>query len=128
MRSSGGSCARCMLSTMFSRMGQLSAGTHCRKYARGKKDTLISPHLTFSHICISTVADKLFISFFFRLSPSTMVTPHKKSMLGNGNYDVNVIMAALQTRGFEAVWWDKRRYILKSFVFLLPDPFQKLFS
>uniref|UniRef100_A0A3Q2ZY19 Josephin-1 n=1 Tax=Kryptolebias marmoratus TaxID=37003 RepID=A0A3Q2ZY19_KRYMA len=43
------------------------------------------------------------------LSPSTMVTPHKKSMLGNGNYDVNVIMAALQTRGFEAVWWDKRR-------------------
>jgi len=32
-------------------------------------------------------------------------------MLGNGNYDVNVIMAALQTRGFEAVWWDKRRYV-----------------
>ncbi|XP_035515643.1 josephin-1 [Morone saxatilis] len=46
---------------------------------------------------------------FQRLSPSTLVTPHKKSMLGNGNYDVNVIMAALQTRGFEAVWWDKRR-------------------
>ncbi|XP_042623461.1 josephin-1-like isoform X2 [Cyprinus carpio] len=44
-----------------------------------------------------------------RLSPSTLVTPHKKNMLGNGNYDVNVIMAALQTRGFEAVWWDKRR-------------------
>lgn len=44
-----------------------------------------------------------------RLSPSTLMTPHKKSMLGNGNYDVNVIMAALQTRGFEAVWWDKRR-------------------
>lgn len=39
------------------------------------------------------------------------MTPHKKSMLGNGNYDVNVIMAALQTRGFEAVWWDKRRYV-----------------
>ncbi|NP_001187389.1 josephin-1 [Ictalurus punctatus] len=44
-----------------------------------------------------------------RLSPSTLVTPHKKSMLGNGNYDVNVIMAALQTRGYEAVWWGKRR-------------------
>ncbi|CAB1338233.1 unnamed protein product [Coregonus sp. 'balchen'] len=42
-------------------------------------------------------------------SPGTLVTPHKKSVLGNGNYDVNVIMAALQTRGFEAVWWDKRR-------------------
>uniref|UniRef100_A0A673J8N6 Josephin-1 n=1 Tax=Sinocyclocheilus rhinocerous TaxID=307959 RepID=A0A673J8N6_9TELE len=47
-----------------------------------------------------------------RLSPSTLVTPHKKNMLGNGNYDVNVIMAALQTRGFEAVWWDKRRYFI----------------
>ncbi|NXX22430.1 JOS1 protein, partial [Podargus strigoides] len=44
-----------------------------------------------------------------RLSPNTMVTPHKKSMLGNGNYDVNVIMAALQTKGYETVWWDKRR-------------------
>ena len=44
-----------------------------------------------------------------RLSPNTMVTPHKRSMLGNGNYDVNVIMAALQTKGYEAVWWDKRR-------------------
>ncbi|KAM6951269.1 josephin-1 [Aplochiton taeniatus] len=44
-----------------------------------------------------------------RLSPGSLLTPHKKSMLGNGNYDVNVIMAALQTRGFEAVWWDKRR-------------------
>ncbi|XP_021436877.2 josephin-1 isoform X2 [Oncorhynchus mykiss] len=44
-----------------------------------------------------------------RLSPGSLVTPHKKSMLGNGNYDVNVIMAALQTRGYEAVWWDKRR-------------------
>uniref|UniRef100_A0A8C6F964 Josephin-1 n=1 Tax=Monodon monoceros TaxID=40151 RepID=A0A8C6F964_MONMO len=46
---------------------------------------------------------------FQRLSPNTMVTPHKKSMLGNGNYDVNVIMAALQTKGYEAVWCDKRR-------------------
>ncbi|MFT7797879.1 josephin-1 [Arapaima gigas] len=46
---------------------------------------------------------------FQRLSPSTLVTPHKKNVLSNGNYDVNVIMAALQTRGFEAVWWDKRR-------------------
>ncbi|XP_068107883.1 josephin-1 [Hyperolius riggenbachi] len=46
---------------------------------------------------------------FQRLSPNTLVTPHKKNMLGTGNYDVNVIMAALQTKGYEAVWWDKRR-------------------
>lgn len=74
---------------------------------------------------MSAVADNLFISIFFRLSPSTMVTPHKKSMLGNGNYDVNVIMAALQTRGFEAVWWDKRRYRLRSFAVPPEDPLQK---
>lgn len=55
-----------------------------------------------------TSKPKLFF-YICRLSPNTMVTPHKKSMLGNGNYDVNVIMAALQTKGYEAVWWDKRR-------------------
>ena len=38
-----------------------------------------------------------------------MVTPHKKNMLGNWNYDMNAIMAALQTKGYEAVWWDKCR-------------------
>ncbi|XP_078450983.1 josephin-1 [Lampetra planeri] len=43
-----------------------------------------------------------------RLSPDSMLNPHK-SMLGTGNYDVNVIMAALQTKACEAVWWDKRR-------------------
>ncbi|XP_033122159.1 josephin-2-like [Anneissia japonica] len=43
-----------------------------------------------------------------RLAPSTRPNPHK-SMLGLGNYDVNVIMAALQLKECEAVWWDKRR-------------------
>lgn len=36
------------------------------------------------------------------------INPHK-SLLGLGNYDINVIMAALQLRGREAVWFDKRR-------------------
>uniref|UniRef100_A0A8C4QFN9 Josephin-2 n=1 Tax=Eptatretus burgeri TaxID=7764 RepID=A0A8C4QFN9_EPTBU len=43
-----------------------------------------------------------------RLSPDSVLNPHR-SLLGTGNYDVNVIMAALQTKGCEAVWWDKRR-------------------
>ncbi|KAL4616703.1 josephin-2 [Arapaima gigas] len=43
-----------------------------------------------------------------RLAPQCVVNPHR-SMLGTGNYDVNVIMAALQSRGLAAVWWDKRR-------------------
>ncbi|XP_069783083.1 josephin-2 isoform X2 [Narcine bancroftii] len=43
-----------------------------------------------------------------RLSPDTFVNPHR-SLLGTGNYDVNVLMAALLTEGLTAVWWDKRR-------------------
>ncbi|XP_071251144.1 josephin-2 isoform X1 [Salvelinus alpinus] len=43
-----------------------------------------------------------------RLTPQCVVNPHR-SMLGTGNYDVNVIMAALQSRELAAVWWDKRR-------------------
>lgn len=43
------------------------------------------------------------------LSPDVWINPHK-SLLGLGNYDINVIMAALQRRGCEAVWFDKRRY------------------
>jgi josephin len=34
--------------------------------------------------------------------------PHR-APLGLGNYDVNVIMAALQRRGLDTVWFDKRR-------------------
>ncbi|CAH1274254.1 JOSD1 [Branchiostoma lanceolatum] len=45
-----------------------------------------------------------------RLSPDSMVNPHK-SMLGLGNYDVNVVMAALQEKDCEAIWWDKRRNV-----------------
>ncbi|TKS82163.1 Josephin-2 [Collichthys lucidus] len=38
-----------------------------------------------------------------RLAPQCVVNPHR-SMLGTGNYDVNVIMAALQSRELAAVW------------------------
>ncbi|XP_075430357.1 josephin-2 isoform X2 [Ascaphus truei] len=42
------------------------------------------------------------------LAPDSRFNPHR-SVLGTGNYDVNVIMAALQTLDYAAVWWDKRR-------------------
>lgn len=42
------------------------------------------------------------------LSPDHLVNPHK-SVLGLGNYDVNVIMSALQLKGYEAIWFDKRK-------------------
>ncbi|CAK8682356.1 unnamed protein product [Clavelina lepadiformis] len=62
-----------------------------------------------------------------RLSPDTMLNPHK-SMLGTGNYDVNVIMAGLQSKGHAAVWWDKRRSLerlclknIKGFILNVPS-------
>ncbi|XP_022125292.2 josephin-1 [Pieris rapae] len=42
------------------------------------------------------------------LSPNVWINPHR-SMLGFGNYDINVIMAALQKQGCEAIWFDKRK-------------------
>lgn len=42
------------------------------------------------------------------LSPSTWLNPHK-SMLGLGNYDVNVLTAALNSRECDTVWFDKRK-------------------
>ena len=36
------------------------------------------------------------------------INPHR-SFFGLGNFDVNVIMFALQEKGFEAKWFDKRR-------------------
>ncbi|XP_045437585.1 josephin-2 isoform X2 [Pipistrellus kuhlii] len=43
-----------------------------------------------------------------RLAPDCRLNPHR-SFLGTGNYDINVIMAALQGLGLTAVWWDRRR-------------------
>lgn len=43
-----------------------------------------------------------------RLSPQEFINPHK-SVLGLGNYNINVIMKALQLRGYEALWYDKRK-------------------
>ena len=40
--------------------------------------------------------------------PLNWTNPHR-SVLGTGNYDVNVVMTALSNQGLEAVWWDKRR-------------------
>jgi len=44
------------------------------------------------------------------LDPTSWLNPHK-SALGLGNYDVNVVMMALQKKGLKAVWFDKRRKV-----------------
>ncbi|KAK3602397.1 hypothetical protein CHS0354_030118 [Potamilus streckersoni] len=61
-----------------------------------------------------------------RLSPDTLINPHR-SILGLGNYDVNVIMAALQLKGLSCVWFDKRRDVnfldlsnIKGFIINIP--------
>ncbi|XP_069124665.1 josephin-2-like [Argopecten irradians] len=45
-----------------------------------------------------------------RLSPDHFINPHR-SVLGFGNYDVNVIMAAVQKKNCETLWFDKRKDI-----------------
>ncbi|KAK6638351.1 hypothetical protein RUM44_008780 [Polyplax serrata] len=42
------------------------------------------------------------------LAPNSWFNPHK-SVLGLGNYDINVILIALQSRGYEGIWFDKRK-------------------
>ncbi|KAH8272606.1 hypothetical protein KR018_004053, partial [Drosophila ironensis] len=42
------------------------------------------------------------------LCPTGWINPHR-SFLGLGNYDINVIIAALKTRNCEVVWFDKRK-------------------
>ena len=44
----------------------------------------------------------------YTLSPDTWVNPHKSS-IGLGNYDVNVITAALNGKDHDLVWFDKRK-------------------
>ncbi|XP_055339498.1 josephin-2-like [Paramacrobiotus metropolitanus] len=43
-----------------------------------------------------------------RLTPSKGWTNPHRSFFGFGNYDVNVVMVAVQSRNCEAIWWDKR--------------------
>lgn len=42
------------------------------------------------------------------LSPNDFINPHR-SILGLGNYDINVIITALHAKQCEAIWFDKRR-------------------
>ncbi|KAL7631293.1 UNVERIFIED_CONTAM: hypothetical protein RMT77_018404 [Armadillidium vulgare] len=64
------------------------------------------------------------------LSPGNWVNPHK-SLLGTGNYDINVIMTALSTKGCGVIWFDKRKdpsiIILEKivgFIFNIPSEYR----
>ena len=45
-----------------------------------------------------------------RLSPNTWINPHK-SIIGLGNYDVNILMTGLQDWGYKTIWFDKRKSV-----------------
>ena len=47
----------------------------------------------------------------YQLNSDSFINPHKNA-LGLGNYDVNVLMAALQLKDYETVWFDKRRWVI----------------
>ncbi len=68
------------------------------------------PQFNSSLSCSIFSNPKLSVVFLCRLAPQCVMNPHR-SVLGTGNYDVNVIMAALHSRGLAAVWWDKRRSV-----------------
>jgi len=44
------------------------------------------------------------------LSPDAFVNPHK-SIFGFGNYDVNVVMCAIQQQGLAVKWFDRRKNV-----------------
>lgn len=50
-------------------------------------------------------------TIFIEINFYTSETIFTRSVLGLGNYDVNVIMAALQSRDMNLVWYDKRKEI-----------------
>ena len=52
---------------------------------------------------------KILFSNIFRLCPQEWLNPHR-GIFGRGNYNINIIMKALQLRDHEAVWFDKRRF------------------
>jgi len=43
------------------------------------------------------------------LTPSSLWWNPHCSALGTGNYDVNVISKALHNKGYDTIWYDKRR-------------------
>lgn len=45
-----------------------------------------------------------------QLSPTSFINPHR-SIFGIGQYDVNVLMAALQAEGLDVHWHDSRRRV-----------------
>lgn len=64
------------------------------------------------------------------LSPDDLINPHK-SILGRGNYNINVVMKAVQLKDYEAIWFDKRKptstlnlHNIKGFIMNVPSDYK----
>lgn len=109
MKNSERSYVPFILSTIYFRMVELSPNRISMKFVSGKlKFTVLKSSLTVLPICRTNLNC---LHSYGRLSGGIIMNPHR-SMLGIGNYDVNVIMAALQTKDLEAIWFDQRKYKL----------------
>lgn len=65
------------------------------------------------HTLNNLFQSKLFTSHQFdqiaySLSPDAMINPHK-SMFNVGNYDINVMISAIQSANHQTVWFDRRK-------------------
>ncbi|CAF0801132.1 unnamed protein product [Brachionus calyciflorus] len=64
------------------------------------------------------------------LCPQEWLNPHR-GLFGRGNYNINIIMKALQLRDHEAIWFDKRRSVtilnfanIKGFILNIPSDYK----
>lgn len=48
--------------------------------------------------------------YLCRLAPNSIFNPHM-SPFGFGNYDINVIQIAVQNKNYEAIWFNKAKYL-----------------
>lgn len=67
-------------------------------------------HLTSNLLSGKEFTKESFDQICSNLSPDQYINPHK-SFLGLGNYDVNALMMALETKSMQLVWFDKRKDI-----------------
>lgn len=109
------SYARCMHSIICSKVISISQNSNIESKTAFMDFMCAYVHvlgltLDYSIVAKGTFAKSELDEICAQLSPDEWINPHK-SMLGLGQYDVNVIMSALQLRGYEAIWFDKRKWV-----------------
>mmetsp|Transcript_6487 Transcript_6487/g.10086 ORF Transcript_6487/g.10086 Transcript_6487/m.10086 type:complete len:197 (+) Transcript_6487:36-626(+) len=58
----------------------------------------------------SVFSKKSFDRICYKLSPKAFINPHK-SMFGTGNYDINVLIVAVEQQGYKITWFNSQKGI-----------------